>query len=129
MQKPANVPRQDPARREEIPTPIEVRPESRTPVFGTAQPVSGVAEGLRRQAYALPTHDPKRWMLLLAADRAEISAHLAREAITPGGQGLVVRHFSRQARSYPLSFASAALLFAAAVLWRRSRSLGRSRGD
>jgi hypothetical protein len=101
---------------------------SETPVFGTAQAdVHGPAEQLRQQAYRRPTHDPMHWLLLLAADRAESAGTLLRETVQPGQQQYVVRHFARQARSYPMGFAgaAAATALAAVLLGWRVRSRGR----
>jgi hypothetical protein len=92
----------------ELPLPIQVEPANATPVYGTARPTAGPAAALRRRAYRYPAHDPLRWMLLLAADRAESTGQLAREAVTPGRQALVLRHFSRQARAEPAAFATLA---------------------
>jgi hypothetical protein len=46
--------------------------ESRTPVFGTAQPPRGLSGWLRSAAYAIPDHFARHWMLLMLADRVDI---------------------------------------------------------
>jgi hypothetical protein len=45
--------------------------EGPTPVVGTAQPPHGVSGLLRKQAYRIPEHHARHWMLLLAADRID----------------------------------------------------------
>jgi hypothetical protein len=47
-------------------------PDSRTPVFGTAQPLHGVSGWLRKAAYTIPDHFARHWMLLILADRVDI---------------------------------------------------------
>ncbi len=115
------IAQQEPPPDGELPIPIQVSPGHATPVYGTAQPSHGLADQLRRRAYSHPAHDPKRWLLLLAADRAESSGNLAREAITPGSQGLVLRHFARQARAYPTSFAAAGAMLLGGIFLARAR--------
>ncbi|HLH24147.1 MAG TPA: hypothetical protein VK066_16620 [Chloroflexota bacterium] len=85
----------------ELPLPVQVDPAAATPVYGTAEPASGLPAQIRRQAYSLPQHDPNHWLLLLLADRVESGGNLMREAASLGQQGLVLRHFGRQIRSYP----------------------------
>jgi hypothetical protein len=46
-----------------------------TPVFGTSVPPRGLSGLLRRQAYALPDHDPLHWQILLLADRVDVWEH------------------------------------------------------
>ena len=116
-----------PPRGQELPLPIQLRPERATPVYGTAQPARGPAARLRRQAYMLPSHDPKHWALLLAADRVATTSALASEALSPGERRLVLRHFGRQARSYPKSFVAAAAVLAGLLFWSRARRRGRCR--
>jgi hypothetical protein len=115
------IEQQQPAAGREFPIPMEHRATSATPVYGSAQPTGGPAELLRRQAYARPDHDPLHWMLLLAADRTEVAGQLARDALTPGQQGNLVRHFARQARSYPGGFAAAAAVLGGALAWALAR--------
>ncbi|MDP9379284.1 MAG: hypothetical protein M3Q29_03890 [Chloroflexota bacterium] len=95
------IPQQQPAEGRELPIPVQLNPAYLTPVYGTAQPTTGALERLRRQAYSYAAHDPKRWMTLLAADRMERSAELTREAIIPGQQPMVLRHFARLVRAHP----------------------------
>jgi hypothetical protein len=40
-------------------------------VTGTAQPLHGASGALRRVAYGVPEHYPRRWLLLLLADRID----------------------------------------------------------
>ena len=100
------------------PIPMRLRPDDATPVYGTAEPTAGPAEALRRQAYSIPAHDPKRWLLLLAADRAETTGQLARDAIVPGRQPYLVRHFWRQATAYQKNCLAAGGLILGGVLLR-----------
>src|SRR5690349_21746787 len=46
-----------------------------TPVFGTAQPPSGLSGLMRRFAYRLPQHLARRWLLLIAADKVDVYGH------------------------------------------------------
>src|SRR5919198_4171135 len=92
---------QPPRGGQELPLPIRLRPERATPVYGTAQPALGLAAQLRRQAYLLPSHDPKHWLLLLAADRAATVAALAGEAFRPGEQRLLLPPLRPQGRPHP----------------------------
>jgi hypothetical protein len=61
-----------------------------TPVYGTGQPVHGVAGAMRRAAYRVPEHRAGRWLLLLAADRVEVLGRRARDAawLLPVAAGL-----------------------------------------
>jgi hypothetical protein len=43
-----------------------------TPIFGTAQPPSGLSGMIRRAAYKWSENDLRRWLLLLAADRVNV---------------------------------------------------------
>jgi hypothetical protein len=110
------------------PIPMEIRPQSGTPVYGSAQPTTGPAEQLRRLAYRQPAHDPKRWLLLLAADRTETTGHLLREALSPCKQTLLARHLARQARAYPRGFAGALAALGGLALWVLNRARRRRRG-
>jgi hypothetical protein len=50
-----------------------------TPVFGTAQPLSGLAGPLRRYAYARHSEGKAaHWLLLIAADRVDVFEHVVR---------------------------------------------------
>lgn len=42
------------------------------PVFGTAQPLHGVAGSVRRFAARYPDHEPKYWLIKLFSDRVEL---------------------------------------------------------
>lgn len=105
------------------PIPVQVGTRTLTPVFSTAEPSSGPTTAIRRAAYRYPAHTATRWMLLIAADRVERNQELAKDAVVPGRQGNVVRHFVRQARAYPPAYAAAGLtaLAGALVLARRRR--------
>ena len=46
-----------------------------TPVFGTAQPLRGLAGLVRRAAYSVRETRARHWMLLLFADRVELLEH------------------------------------------------------
>lgn len=43
-----------------------------TPVFGTAQPPSGVSGRIRAGAYRFSENDLRRWLMLLFADRVDV---------------------------------------------------------
>jgi hypothetical protein len=43
-----------------------------TPIFGTAQPPTGLSGMIRRAAYKWSENDLRRWLLLLAADRVNV---------------------------------------------------------
>jgi hypothetical protein len=107
---------------------MQIHPQRSTPVYGSAQPTAGQAKQLRRLAYSQPAHDPKRWLLLLAADRTETTGYLVREAFSPGKQTLVARHLSRQARAYPKGFAGALAALGGLALWVLNRARRRRRG-
>lgn len=46
-----------------------------TPVFGTMVPLRSVSGLLRRLAYRIPEQRPRRWLLLLIADRVDVAEH------------------------------------------------------
>lgn len=46
-----------------------------TPVFGTAEPPSGLSGVLRRLAYRIPDHRASHWAALLIADRIDVLEH------------------------------------------------------
>ena len=53
--------------------PMHGRPnKTLTPVFGTAQPLHGLAGEVRRFAATYPDHEPNYWLLKLASDRVEL---------------------------------------------------------
>ena len=112
------IPQQQPMRADEVPIPAQLDTRALTPVFGTDEAGDGPADALRRQAYARPAHDPFRWLTLLAADRVESGGALIGDALTPGQQGEVVRHYARQARSYQQNLALGALVLGGALLLR-----------
>jgi hypothetical protein len=43
-----------------------------TPLFGTAQPPSGVSGMIRRAAYKMTENDVRHWLMLLLADRVNV---------------------------------------------------------
>lgn len=46
-----------------------------TPVYGTAVPLRGLSGVIRRLAYQSPDYKPRRWMLLMLADRLDVIEH------------------------------------------------------
>jgi hypothetical protein len=48
-----------------------------TPIFGTAEPPSGVSGMIRRAAYKLTENDIRHWLLLLVADRVNVVEGIA----------------------------------------------------
>jgi hypothetical protein len=46
-----------------------------TPVYGTVCPPRGISGLLRKAAYRIPEYKPRRWMLLLLADRVDVIEH------------------------------------------------------
>lgn len=73
---------------------VEQRPRSRVlrhtnrrklpPVFSNAFPPRGLSGLVRQAAYAVPEHQSKHWLLLMAADRIERLGHaLGRTATLP----------------------------------------------
>ena len=46
-----------------------------TPTYGTAVPLRGLSGIIRRAAYQIPTYKPRRWMMLLLADRIDVIEH------------------------------------------------------
>lgn len=53
-----------------------------TPVFGTAQPPSGVSGMLRRYAYKFSEGRAAHWLILLYADRVDAAEHHLRSFVT-----------------------------------------------
>ncbi|CAM3826242.1 hypothetical protein [Nocardioides zeicaulis] len=54
-----------------------------TPVFGTAQPLGGLAGPVRRYAYARHSEaKAAHWLLLIAADRIDVAEHVVRSWVT-----------------------------------------------
>lgn len=55
-----------------------------TATFGTGQPPRGLSGVLRRAAYQIPDYEPRRWALLLFADRVDtLEDRLSELARTP----------------------------------------------
>lgn len=52
-----------------------------TPVFGTAQPLHGVAGVIRRSAYRFSEGRLAHWMLLVAGDRVDVATHRVTDAL------------------------------------------------
>lgn len=48
---------------------------SLTPVYSTANPPRGLSGLMRRAAYRVPDYKPRRWMLLILADRVDVFEH------------------------------------------------------
>ena len=46
-----------------------------TPTYGTTVPLRGLSGVIRRMAYQIPAYKPRRWMLLLLADRVDVIEH------------------------------------------------------
>jgi hypothetical protein len=54
-----------------------------TPAFGTAQPLSGLSGAVRRYAYARHSEaKAAHWLLLIAADRVDVTEHVVRSFAT-----------------------------------------------
>ena len=53
-----------------------------TPVFGTAQPPTGISGKLRRYAYKFSEGRAAHWMILLYADRVDAAEHHVRSLFT-----------------------------------------------
>jgi hypothetical protein len=60
-----------------------------TPVYGTAVPLRGLSGVVRRAAYAMPDYKPRRWMLLMLADRIDVIEHNVAPAMTLLAIGLL----------------------------------------
>lgn len=62
-----------------------------TPTYGTAVPLRGVSGLIRAAAYRVPDYKPRRWLLLMMADRVDVLEHnLAPLAIAIGVLGVGV---------------------------------------
>jgi hypothetical protein len=101
MSQAATIVQQPLAPYQQCPLPVQLGCERLPPVFGVTEPTSGLPAALRRLAYGYPDYDARHWLLLLVADRVESGGTTVREAVTPGEQRLVLRHFARQARAHP----------------------------
>ena len=116
------IPQQEPAAGADWPLPVQVAPEQKTPVYGSAEPAGGSAAALRRRAYALPEYDPRHWLLLLGADRIASTLSLLAEAREPGGQAVLLRHFQRQVAGQPKgALILGVATVAGAAFWQRRR--------
>ena len=71
-----------------------------TATYGTTIPLRGLSGVIRRAAYQIPTYKPRRWMLLLLADRIDVDVEwwdsdvidvLVEAPGIPGGDTLVTR--------------------------------------
>ncbi len=69
---------------------------SATPVFGTAQPASGLSGLVRRAAYRIPAHRASRWFLLVAGDRIDVVEHRLRCAgwVAPAALALAIGYMA-----------------------------------
>src|SRR5579859_14753 len=56
---------------------IDAQRGEATATFGTGQPPRGLSGMMRRAAYRVPDYEPKRWALLLFADRVDALEHRA----------------------------------------------------
>jgi hypothetical protein len=124
MTETMGIVQQEPLPGQPLPIPVQLDPADLTPVYGTATPSHGLPKLLKFLAYRFPQHDASRWLILLVADQIAASGEITREAITPGDQGEVIRHFSRLARAHPLGFVAGLALPAAVVgtaIWLRGR--------
>jgi hypothetical protein len=54
---------------------VKSRQRPLPPVYGTAIPPRGLSGIVRRLAYRVPDYKPRRWMLLLIADRIDVIEH------------------------------------------------------
>jgi hypothetical protein len=112
--RPAGEAHWDQPERQEPRLPHLVRMElgQLTPVFGTAQPPSGLSGLIRRAAYRIPEHEARRWLLLLLADRVEAYATRLGLPSLVGpvhGSAPVGARVAGFAREQPLAAASVAL--------------------
>jgi hypothetical protein len=81
-----------------------------TPVYATPIPPRGISGMIRVAAYRVPEYRPRRWMMLMLADRIDVLEHnLPRTGLLLGGLGAL------------------ALIFMAGRSKRRSASEYRSR--
>ena len=59
-----------------------------TPTYSSAVPERGVSGLLRNAAYRIPEYKPRRWMMLMLADRVDVIEHnLPKTALWLGGIG------------------------------------------
>jgi hypothetical protein len=73
--------------------PLAVRDASRpvTPVYASAVPPRGLSGILRRAAYRVPDYKPRRWMMLLIADRIDVMEHaIVPVALVLGGVAAIL---------------------------------------
>lgn len=115
-----------------------------TPVFGTAQPLRGLAAPVRRYAYARHSEaKAAHWLLLIAADRLDVAEHVARSFVSrrpdnpitqtgiraePTHGGLRSRHGRSDVRHQVVDpiVNGAPWAFGAYAAWRAVRALRRS---
>ncbi len=68
-----NVPDGDPVAQEQhVEVLVSTERPGRTPLFGTAQPPSGLSGAIRRLAFKSTENDVRHWLLLLLADRVNV---------------------------------------------------------
>ena len=73
------------------PKPLVGRGRPLTPVFSTAIPPRDLSGLVRRLAYRVPDYQPRRWMLLMLADRIDALEHNPRRLLKLGAAvGLVL---------------------------------------
>lgn len=123
MARPTTIAQQQLKPGQKLPIPVQLDPAKLTPVFGTAEPARGLPEMIRRVAYGFPVHKPERWLLLVVADRVASGEIVIREAVTPGEQGLVFRHFRRQIQAHSVGAAITAItpLMVGGAFWLIAR--------
>ena len=78
--------------------------DRRVLVRGSAQPPHGLSGVLRKLAYRLGEHKPRRWLLLMAADRVDavesfVGRALRRPAVWAAGAGLGLVLLARKLRA------------------------------
>lgn len=96
---------------------IDVRP-----VAGSAQPLHGLSGILRRVAYVLPEHRARHWMLLMLADRVDVTEGRMGDLLARPLLGLGLHRQARSVRRNPLpAVVAAGLAFLAVRRGRRRR--------
>lgn len=73
------------------PKPLVGQGRPLTPVFSTAIPPRHLSGVVRRLAYRIPDYEPRRWMLLMLADRIDVLEHNPRRLLKLGATvGLIM---------------------------------------
>jgi len=81
-----------------------------TPVVGTAQPPAGLSGLIRRQAYQIPEHYARHWLLLLVADRVDVAEHRLGDALSAPLEKAGFEPGARIARRNPLAVLGGAVV-------------------